>query len=1564
MTNPHIRMALVIISLMVINPWLPVVQPEEPDNSLFDEPTIDTSNEKITTYGTNEGFTHTNMTTSPVSGVTNLERPSFTWNYPGGTGSLLQPKTGGCAAYLPSLDQVFYTGGRADPNPIQPDDESPTSAVDVFYNSNKSWHPSTSNLVQTQQYHGCATANNKIYTIGDLYPYSNPSINSEGLMQIFDPTTGNWTLGTNMPTGTKVGLAGVESQNNMIYVAGGASNPDRTNMTDRLMRFDPVNNSWTQLASMSLPRHSFELVSFQGKLVAYGGVARYFDPIANQTVIGNTNLSEAYDPLTNTWTQLSNSTKKFAAYAAEVFNGEIIIMGGYEANGWQITKNNKVFGYNPFTNEWNTRSTLQYGVFDSTITQANNTLVFAGGDLSNNRFSSWGSALYNAEGDYFLNPDIHDGWISSPMYDLSSSEHGSASPIWLGFTAIEPTGTSALMQYRTAGTEAAIGSAPWKPTTVPVYSYLSQGNSSLDDVSENIHILQYRLKLSTSRVLEWATPTVVEVSFGGDEAAFTSPLPQYMQPTASAINITTHHHASTQEGEYLLSIHAADEFGSFDSASTWSILTWNTTDEVLQIDDPDGLLFVDEISVTPHLMESNGQNMTWSISLSGSMPSDYLRFKVSTHAERNASYLHPDVVALDQDVTVEVSDIVADYSSMGDMTVLEGEVLPANTQLNVTIDHFFTNSGLRLLGGVIQVRLHTDVETYDLDSQNQRIWSNSSTQWFSLSSGEIKNALLNLPEGISGEVDFWLEARTSEDWNLLFNTQPSEFMLNGEGPTLLSVSPSHDAYINEEDQRVVSFNFHDVGGFSTEYLEAFVWIEARDDGDSSSPADGIAQRDEYKAATLYIDQNTNLWTINLSVNDSINDDHQWVRVLLEGTDVAGFALPESTPDVGHIRWESRTPQTSSIEEFEHLGNLMAQNITRIEPSRDFGWKLVTFDPNGINDISEIRIQLGNDSQLGLKYTASTNICASLDERLIVDTSRCVAEVIDGRLHLEVWAVADWSLGPSGLDDGAVEVKVIDQDGVMTTSLANRWSLQRNLEVEVTSIVDQDGPVTQLIVADSSVMAGDHLNLTGYIDHLLSGTPYDGVLNLQWRGKILGELWRGGTAVTVEQGQLTYSIPTPTKTGLVKELEISLWDPLGLEKVASVDIPEFMLDGEAPELLSSNMASVVSRFHLESVDIGVNVREGQGWSAPLTLTCQVRSLDVEWDAVTLNRNYTTVFDGNTMFSFTFDFSELGDPSTLPPQASLACWAEGSDDSGWSLVSAGGNSDLDPWLITNLNSIGPDLTLEAVEMSSEVVEGETVRLSFSVVNAGESLPIPFNASIEIVQGDERTLVGRSIFYSMDENSAKSIKRSFSAPAGTWTLAITIDQEEAIWELDETNNQWNKTYTSQTQGLSGLVMATGGVSLVALIGGAILLQRRNKEDFVEEKVLEALQPNVSERQPDKTTDPSPPKRRGPPGAKIAASSGSRPSKGPPRGPPKSKPSAEPTPQEMAAKYMDALGPVQERDELPLDADNHAADYSQLPGGGEYEYTLDATYYVGEECGRWLLNEDKSFTKIADNI
>ena len=1560
MTNSKICAALVITGLMVLCPWFGLVNNDIESIKFEEENSEERTNERLNSFTTNEGFLHTNLTTYST-GVTGLERPPISWTGPAGMGGLVQPRTGGCAAYLPSHDQVYFAGGRTDPNPLNTGDEEPSDAVDIFYNSNTSWWPSPTTLAQTQEYHGCATVNNKIYMIGDLHPNSNPSINSEGLMQVFDPNTGNWTLGTNMPTGSKVGLAGVESHNNMIYVAGGVSKPDQSDATDRLMRYDPINNNWTQLASMNHPRHSFQLVAFQGKLIAYGGIAIFFDPVANATVYDDTNLTEAYDPLTNTWTQLVNSSKKMVAYAADVFNDEIVIHGGYQSNGWQITKSDKTYGYNPFTDEWRTHTTLPYGFFDSSLVQANNTLVSAGGDTSTNRFSSWG-VQYLAEGDYFTNPQQHSGWLTSPLHDLSSNQHGSASPIWLGFTATEPSGTSALMQYRTSSTQSGISTASWKPTTVPVYSYLNQGNTSMSEISENTRYLQYRIKMTTSQLMEWEIPQLIDVSFGGDEAAFSDSLPEYMQPTASAVDITTHHHASTMDGEYILALHPSDEFGSFHQGSEWTILTWNTSSQHMSIHDPNGLLFTQEIEAVPGPIDASGQNMTWSISLSGSMPTDYLRFKVSTNAERNATYLHPDRIPLDKDVTIEITEITADYSSVGNDSVEEHEVLPANTELNITIDHFFTNSGLRLLGGTIQCRLHTNIKTFDLDTQDQRIWSNSSTQWFNLPSGQIDQVTLNLPEGISGEVEFSLEVRTSQDWNLISSTQPYYFVLNGEGPTLLSVSPTTDQYLNEDDHRVVSFEFHDVGGFTPEAITALLWIEGHDDGSSTTPADGIAQIEEYRTVSAYVDQNGNTWMVNVTVNDTANDDHQWVRLLLLGTDAAGFEIPQADPSVGHARWESRTPSTATIQLVEPLGTMMSVNVTRMEPSRDIGYRVVANDPNGLNDISEIKIKFGGDERLGLIYTASTGICASLDERLIIDQSRCSVEANNGEIVLQIWATVDWSFTESGLSQGSLEVIVTDKDGTANQISENSWTLQRKLSIEVHTLEDTSGPVKQNISEGVAVMAGDELNITATVSHLLSETPYEGALKLQWRGRILGELWLGGTSVVVSDGNLEYSIPTPMKTGLVKEFEVALWDPLELEKVVAFDIPEFILDGEAPELLSSNMASVVSRFHLEAVDIGVSIREGQGWNSPLSLTCQIRSLDVEWEPISLVRNSTNEFDGRTMFSFVYDFSGLGDPSELSPQASLECWAEGVDDAGWELVSADGNSNLDPWFVTNLNNIGPELTLEGVKVSQDIVEGETVRLSFNVVNSGESLSIPFNASIEIVQGEKTTLVGRSIFYSMNGNSAKTIQRTFTAPAGTWVLQITVDQEEAIWELNEENNQWNMTYTSEGQGMSAVVLATGGLSCAALIGGAVLLRRRNQPEIDEEKIFDALDGSTAAPSAPSKEAERPTKQRGPPGAKISKTSGERPAKGPPRSPPKANES--PTPQEMAAKYMDALEPASnDEGEVEIGEYRHASDYSQLPGGGEYEYTLDATYYVGEECGRWILNEDKSFTKLEES-
>ena len=1550
--------SLVVLSLLAVA-WTPVFSSPEALVLENEEPDVEQTALITDRFAVSNGFTHINMTASPSTGLTELERPPISWTATTGIG-LTQMRTGACSAYLPSTNEVFLIGGRIDIDPSQTGDEANTKTVEIFDLTNKTWEPAAEQLKETQQYHKCAVVDDTIYAIGDHHPFSSPSVEATGVVQVYDAEDGNWSYGTSMPGNQSVGLAGVTSHNGMIYVAGGVTAEDRSDSNRRLIRYDPVNDSWTQLADMNNPRHSFELVSFRGKLIAYGGVAEFFDPVNQMIVEEETNLTEAYDPATDTWTQLPNATHKFSAYAAAVFNDEIIIHGGYESSTWSGTASDKTYGYDPFTNHWQTHATLPVSLYDSTLVLANDTLVYAGGDSSNSRFSTW-SIQYLAENEYHVNPAQHKGMITSSIQDLRSSDEGDASLVWLDFATVEPSGTSIGLQYRTADTLQGIASSAWLPTTVPINTYLSAGNQSLTHVPEDAAFLQYRVQFMTTELMDWLTPTLVNVSIGADSAAFAATPPSSLQPTSSPVSLVTHHHASTMDGTYVMALHPADASGNLETASDWLTFSWNTTTSTFSVDDPSSLLFNQQATATPGPMTSEGQSINWTFSLSETLPTDHLRFKTSTHAERNASFLHPDISSIDRKVTVQLDGVSADVSSQGDATVEQGEVLPGNTGLNLTIDHRFTNSGLRLLGGAIECRIHLDLHTFDSDANGDRIWANETSEWFDLPAGEAHHANIDTPESPSGELHLWIEARTSEDWALEFDTTPLEFIINADGPTLLGVSPSLDEYTNEEVYRTVSFQFQDVGGFSNETLAAFSWLEARDDGANGGLADGVPQRVEYQPSLFYTHSVGNQWTVNITVNDTVNNDHQWGRVLLEGTDLAGFPVPSVSAEDGHARWESRTPTKGELLHIEPTKNLLNSTLMRFEPSQQVGWAMTVTDANGLSDLTEVRIELGNDESLGVKYTTVDGTCSSLDERLLLLPSGCVVEQANGVLSVEFTATVQWSMSMAGLAQGELDVVVRDYDGTQRFSYAEAWVLDREMSIEVAHLRDETGLVQQDIATDAVVMGGDFLNLSADVAYRSSGTPYTGDLRLRWDGLLQGEPWRGGATVSITNGVLETTIATPESSGLVQDMTLTLWDPLETEVLSVYDLPVFKLDHDPPVMLPSAIEDTISRYKLEQVEIGVNIAENEGWTGELSLSCQVRSLTKSWEPVSLVRNSTTVFDGKTMFSFMFDFSKLGDPSMLSEQANLNCWAGGTDDAGWELSSSTGNSELDPWLEAPLNNIGPDLGLENVELSGEFEPGEKIRLSFFVINGGEQLPTPFNATIELVQGDERTLVGRSVFYSMDANTAKSVKRSFTAPEGTWTLEITVDKEGLVWEIDETNNVWNRTVQSDSGGLSGVTLMVGGGAIFALIGGAVLLRRRSPSSSeVEEKIMVALEATGQNHQPSKEPIPSPQpakKRRGPPGGKIATTSGKTPSRGPPRGPPKTTQiESEPSPQEMAAKHMAALG-------VPESAEERVEGYAQLPGGGEYEYTAEGTFYVGETCGRWRLNDDKSFTRLPDD-
>jgi len=181
---------------------------------LESQPTVRETVVVDSSFDTTDGFTHTNLTTSAVTGITTLQRPAVSWTTPTNGNGLSTLRTGTCSVYLASTDEVYLMGGRSDANPVQTGDEAPSKTVDIFDMSTMGWSPAAEEMASTQQYHGCGVLNGVIYTVGDLYPNSQPAMQSTGMMQKYDPNVGNWTTGTSMPSGKGVGLAGVAVLNN------------------------------------------------------------------------------------------------------------------------------------------------------------------------------------------------------------------------------------------------------------------------------------------------------------------------------------------------------------------------------------------------------------------------------------------------------------------------------------------------------------------------------------------------------------------------------------------------------------------------------------------------------------------------------------------------------------------------------------------------------------------------------------------------------------------------------------------------------------------------------------------------------------------------------------------------------------------------------------------------------------------------------------------------------------------------------------------------------------------------------------------------------------------------------------------------------------------------------------------------------------------------------------------------------------------------------------------------------------------------------------------------------
>lgn len=121
-----------------------------------------------------------------------------------------------------------------------------------------------------------------------------------------------------------------------LYVIGGSS--DDNTYSNSVERYDPVEDKWTQLASMNYERRLFGCAVLNNMIYVAGGLSHriYLSSV------------ERYDPANDTWTLIASLNCSRGGCALSVLNNTLYVFGGSDRNHLLDC----VEVYNEEKNEW------------------------------------------------------------------------------------------------------------------------------------------------------------------------------------------------------------------------------------------------------------------------------------------------------------------------------------------------------------------------------------------------------------------------------------------------------------------------------------------------------------------------------------------------------------------------------------------------------------------------------------------------------------------------------------------------------------------------------------------------------------------------------------------------------------------------------------------------------------------------------------------------------------------------------------------------------------------------------------------------------------------------------------------------------------------------------------------------------------------------------------------------------------------------------------------------------------------------------------------------------------
>ena len=225
----------------------------------------------------------------------------------------------------------------------------------------------------------------KLYVVGGI-PFADPlqgAGDMTGLVEVYDPATNSWTTRSPMPT-PRASL-GVGVINGILYAVGGWHGGPLA----AVEAYDPATDTWTQKAPLPTALYDLSVTVINGVLYAVGGAKLvecspsdpYYPYCNNYETVATV---QAYDPVTDTWTQKADMLTPRQFHASAAVNGILYAFGGqwHGVNDYLAA----VESYDPATNTWTARAPMPTARFGHGAGVIGGIIYVAGGSAVNEAY--------------------------------------------------------------------------------------------------------------------------------------------------------------------------------------------------------------------------------------------------------------------------------------------------------------------------------------------------------------------------------------------------------------------------------------------------------------------------------------------------------------------------------------------------------------------------------------------------------------------------------------------------------------------------------------------------------------------------------------------------------------------------------------------------------------------------------------------------------------------------------------------------------------------------------------------------------------------------------------------------------------------------------------------------------------------------------------------------------------------------------------------------------------------------------------------------------------------------